>query len=243
MIAGNMFSPIVAFAEDVGTDSTAQEQQSTPVPETSAPETIAPETAAPPQTEAPDYTITLTDQDAFGLKYDQTQFLSQDKDRKTTTLKYKQGEEVDLDITVNDGYQIDKITFQDTDIGMEEYEAANGLVYGFTWKDEDTLTFNMPAVNLFMKSAWHQLQTETTVRLTHRRQMQHNRMLHHTRHRLHQRVPCRQMGLMQGSPRLQRLRHRRVRPRPRIRPQSLNRTDSLHRAQSSCLMKSLSGLM
>lgn len=172
MIAGNLMTPITAFAGEMppetateiqtdvhagqGASEEAVSQEAAPA-ETSQPETTQPET------DAPDFTITLPDQEAFGLMYDQTHFLSEDKEKKETVLSYKQGEEVDLDVIVNPNYQLDKLAFQDQNISIADYQKKQGKEYPFTWKDEDTLTFTMPDSDLWMVTEWHQLQTEPTV--------------------------------------------------------------------------------
>ena len=171
MIAGNLMTPITAFAGEMppetateiqtdvhagqGASEEAVSQEAAPA-ETSQPETTQPET------DAPDFTITLPDQEAFGLMYDQTHFLSEDKEKKETVLSYKQGEEVDLDVIVNPNYQLDKLAFQDQNISIADYQKKQGKEYPFTWKDEDTLTFTMPDSDLWMVTEWHQLQTEPT---------------------------------------------------------------------------------
>ena len=157
MIAGNLVTPFPAYAGEVPPDMAAEVQTGTSADEAAPPETSQPET------DAPDFTITLPDQEAFGLMYDQTHFLSEDKDKKETVLSYKQGEEVNLDVVVNPDYQLDKLAFQDQNISIADYQKKQGKEYPFTWKDEDTLTFTMPDSNLWMVTEWHQLQTEPAV--------------------------------------------------------------------------------
>ena len=164
MIAGNLMTPVTALAGEA-LPGTATEMQTDMQAETGASEeAVSQETAPPetsqPETDAPDFTITLPDQEAFGLMYDQTHFLSEDKEKKETVLTYKQGEEVNLDVVVNPEYQLDKLAFQDQNVSIEDYQKKQGKEYPFTWKDEDTLTFTMPDSNLWMVTEWHQLQTE-----------------------------------------------------------------------------------
>ena len=103
MIAGNLVTPFTAYAGEIPPDMAAEVQTDTSADEAAPPETSQPET------DAPDFTITLPDQEAFGLMYDQTHFLSEDKEKKETVLSYKQGEEVNLDVVVNPDYQLDKL--------------------------------------------------------------------------------------------------------------------------------------
>ena len=156
MIAGNLVTPFTAYAGEIPPDMAAEVQTDTSADEAAPPETSQPET------DAPDFTITLPDQEAFGLMYDQTHFLSEDKEKKETVLSYKQGEEVNLDVVVNPDYQLDKLAFQDQNISIADYQKKQGKEYPFTWKDEDTLTFTMPDSDLWMVTEWHQLQTEPT---------------------------------------------------------------------------------
>ena len=173
MLAGNLVSPLTAYAGEYqtggGTEMQADAAESPGIPEpvsmdtgsTQAEMNPAADTAVEPETAVPDFKITLTNEDAFGLMYDQTHFLSEDVEKKETVLTYKEGEEVNLDVIVDPDYQLDKLKLQDEDISIQDYEKKKGIEYPYTWKDEDTITFTMPNTNLWMKTEWHQIQAET----------------------------------------------------------------------------------
>ena len=173
MLAGNLVSPLTAYAGEYqtggGTEMQADAAESPGVPEpvsmdtgsTQAEMNPAADAAVEPETSVPDFKITLTNEDAFGLMYDQTHFLSEDVEKKETILTYKEGEEVNLDVIVDPAYQLDKLKLQDEDISIQDYEKKKGIEYPYTWKDEDTITFTMPNSDLWMKTEWHQVQMET----------------------------------------------------------------------------------
>ncbi|MCI6699655.1 MAG: hypothetical protein MR488_10930 [Lachnospiraceae bacterium] len=116
------------------------------------PETQVPKT----DTEAPDFRLILSDQDAYHLTWDQNHF-SETKKNGETTLLYKAGEEVSLDMETEPGYQIDKVIFADTDDIVRDQIHAE---IPFEWKDEDTLTFTMPANDVWMHTEYHLLSSE-----------------------------------------------------------------------------------
>ncbi len=173
MLAGNLVSPLTAYAGEYPTGSGTEVQsdaaESPGIPESASVDTVSgpaemnPAADVPEQatTEAPDFKITLLNEDAFGLMYDQTHFLSEDVEKKETVLSYKEGEEVNLDVIVDPGYQLDQLKLQDEDISIQDYEKKKGIEYPYTWKDEDTITFTMPDTDLWMKTEWHQMQAET----------------------------------------------------------------------------------
>ena len=104
MLAGNLVSPLTAYAGEYqtggGTEMQADAAESPGIPEpvsmdtgsTQAEMNPAADTAVEPETAVPDFKITLTNEDAFGLMYDQTHFLSEDVEKKETVLTYKEGE-------------------------------------------------------------------------------------------------------------------------------------------------------
>jgi len=173
MLAGNLVSPLTAYAGEYptgsGTEMQADAAESPGIPEPVSVDTAssqaemspAGDVSGQPETAAPDFKITLVNEDAFGLMYDQTHFLSEDVEKKETVLSYKEGEEVNLDVIVDPGYQLDQLRLQDEDISIQDYEKKKGIEYPYTWKDEDTITFTMPDTNLWMKTEWHQMQAET----------------------------------------------------------------------------------
>ena len=173
MLAGNLISPLTAYAGEYptggGTEMQADAAESPGITEPDSVDTAsgqaemnsAGDASEQPDTDAPDFKITLVNEDAFGLMYDQTHFLSEDIEKKETVLSYKEGEEVNLDVIVDPVYQIDKLKLQDEDISIQDYEKKKGIEYPYTWKDEDTVTFTMPDTDLWMKTEWHQMQEET----------------------------------------------------------------------------------
>ena len=174
MLAGNLISPLTAYAGEYqaggGTEMQADAAESPGIPEpasvdtASSQEEMSSAADAPEQlsTEAPNFKITLMNEDAFGLMYDQTHFLSEDVEKKETVLSYKEGEEVNLDVIIDPAYQLDQLKLQGEDISIQDYEKKKGIEYPYTWKDEDTITFTMPDTDLWMKTEWHQVQAETT---------------------------------------------------------------------------------
>ena len=173
MLAGNLVSPLTAYAGEYptggGTEMQADAAESLGITEPDSVDTAsgqaemnsAGDVSEQPDTDAPDFKITLVNEDAFGLMYDQTHFLSEDVEKKETVLSYKEGEEVNLDVIVDPGYQLDRLKLQDEDISIRDYEKKKGIEYPYTWKDEDTITFTMPDTDLWMKTEWHQMQEET----------------------------------------------------------------------------------
>ena len=173
MLAGNLISPLTAYAGEYptggGTEMQADAAESPGFTEPDSVDTAsgqaemnsAGDASEQPDTDAPDFKITLVNEDAFGLMYDQTHFLSEDIEKKETVLSYKEGEEVNLDVIVDPVYQIDKLKLQDEDISIQDYEKKKGIEYPYTWKDEDTVTFTMPDTDLWMKTECHQVQAET----------------------------------------------------------------------------------
>lgn len=122
--------------------------QNDEVPETQVPQT---------DTEAPSYRLILSDQDVYHLTWDRNHFKETAKDGETTLL-YKAGEVVNLDIETEPGYQIDKVIFADTDDIVRDPIHAE---VPFEWKDEDTLTFTMPGNDVWMHTEYHLLSSET----------------------------------------------------------------------------------
>ncbi len=173
MLAGNLISPLTAYAGEYptggGTEMQADAAESPGIPESASVDTAsgqadmssAADVSEQPDTDTPDFQITLVSEDAFGLMYDQTHFLSEDVEKKETVLSYKEGEEVNLDVIVDPGYQLDRLRLQDEDISIQDYEKKKGIEYPYTWKDEDTITFTMPDTDLWMKTEWHQVQAES----------------------------------------------------------------------------------
>ena len=173
MLAGNLMSPLTAYAGEYPTGSGTEMQtdavESPGIPEPTSVDTASGQAEMNPaanvpeqlETAAPDFKITLVNEGAFGLMYDQTHFLSEDVEKKETILTYKEGEEVNLDVIVDPDYQLDKLKLQDEDISIQDYEKKRGIEYPYTWKDEDTITFTMPDTDLWMKTEWHQMQEET----------------------------------------------------------------------------------
>ena len=173
MLAGNLMSPLTVYAGEYqtggGTEMQTDAVESPGIPEQASVDTASgqaemnPAADVPEQlsTDTPDFKITLANEDAFGLMYDQTHFLSEDVEKKETVLTYKEGEEVNLDVIVDPHYQLDQLKLQDEDISIQDYEKKKGIEYPYTWKDEDTITFTMPDTDLWMKTEWHQVQAET----------------------------------------------------------------------------------
>ena len=121
MLAGNLISPLTAYAGEYptggGTEMQADAAESPGFTEPDSVDTAsgqaemnsAGDASEQPDTDAPDFKITLVNEDAFGLMYDQTHFLSEDVEKKETVLTYKEGEEVNLDVIVDPAYQLDQI--------------------------------------------------------------------------------------------------------------------------------------
>ena len=147
-VSGLSYADEMPAAVENSTEDTAggQNEQS---PETQVPQT---------DTEAPDFRLILSDQDAYHLTWDQEHFKETTKEGETTLL-YKAGEEVILDMETEPGYQIDKVVFADTDDIVRDQIHAE---VPFEWKDEDTLTFTMPANDVWMHTEYHMLSSEVT---------------------------------------------------------------------------------
>ena len=192
MLAGNMVSPMTAYADEAymetgqpqaestagdaqmqtgqvgssidssGSDGSAGTASGSADPSASA-ETIQ-------QTEAPDFRLVLPEDDALDLVYDQAHFSSVEKDSDgkvtDTILLYKAGEEVTLDVTATNSYAIDKIQFVDRENINPAIDQVNidYREYQYTWKDEDTLVFQMPDTDIWMRAETHQNQTETAAK-------------------------------------------------------------------------------
>ena len=95
-VSGLSYADEMPAAVENSTEDTAggQNEQS---PETQVPQT---------DTEAPDFRLILSDQDAYHLTWDQEHFKETTKEGETTLL-YKAGEEVILDMETEPGYKID----------------------------------------------------------------------------------------------------------------------------------------
>lgn len=144
----------LSYADEVpavveNTNENMPGDQSAEIPETQVPQT---------DTEAPDFRLILSDQDAYHLTWDQEHFKETTKEGETTLL-YKAGEEVILDMETEPGYQIDKVVFADTDDIVRDQIHAE---VPFEWKDEDTLTFTMPGNDVWMHTEYHMLSSEVT---------------------------------------------------------------------------------
>ena len=169
MIAGNMVSPITAYAGETEAGNTGQVQSETAAETTAGPVTAAatevqPATDMPvPETEAKNYRLILPTGDGYSFTYDQNHFSEEYKEKKSVTLLYKAGDEVDLDLFAKDGYQLDKVSFTDKEKIDPQIDQLN-VTYqevSYTWKDEDTLIFTMPEKDIWMQTEFHQLQSET----------------------------------------------------------------------------------
>ena len=87
MLAGNLISPLTAYAGEYptggGTEMQADAAESPGITEPDSVDTAssqaemnsAGDASEQPDTDAPDFKITLVNEDAFGLLYDQTHFL------------------------------------------------------------------------------------------------------------------------------------------------------------------------
>lgn len=178
MLAGNMVTPMTSYADEAYTEAGQTQAESTAgdvqmqtgqsgsgMDSSDAAGTASAETIQ--QTEAPDYRLVLPEDDALDLVYDQAHFSSVEKNSdgsvKDTVLLYKAGEEVTLDITATNSYAIDKIQFVDRENINPETDKVNVdyKEYQYTWKDEDTLVFQMPDNDIWMRAETHQIQTET----------------------------------------------------------------------------------
>lgn len=185
MLAGNMVSPMTAYADEAYTE-TGQTQAESPTGDVQMPagqsdsntgwsdssgageaDSASAETTR--QTEAPNFRLVLPEDDALDLVYDQAHFSSVEKNSdgsvKDTILLFKAGEEVTLDVTATNSYAIDKIQFVDRENVNPESDKLNVdyKEYQYTWKDEDTLVFQMPDNDIWMRADTHQIQTETAV--------------------------------------------------------------------------------
>ena len=169
MIAGNMVSPMTAYAGETETGNTGQVQsesaaETTAGQETAAASEVQPTTDMPvPETEAKNYRLILPAGDGYSFTYDQNHFSEEDKEKKNVTLLYKAGDEVDLDLFAKDRYQLDKVSFTDKEKIDPQTDQLN-VTYQetqYTWKDEDTLIFTMPDKDIWMQTEFHQLQSET----------------------------------------------------------------------------------
>jgi len=149
MIAGNLISPMIAYAGETALGDIGQIQSE----------------SAAPETEEKDYKLILTAGDGYSFTYDQNHFSEEDRDKKNVTLLYKAGDEVDLDLFAKDGYQLDKVSFTDKEKINPQTDQLN-VTYQeipYTWKDEDTLILTMPGKDIWMQTECHQLQSEAVV--------------------------------------------------------------------------------
>ena len=189
MLAGNMVSPMKAYADEAYTETgQAQAESSAGDMQLQIGLTETPDeasgtaadaagssgnsggdvagTATTQQTEAPDFKLVLPETDALDLVYDQAHFSSTEKNSDgkimDTILLYKAGEEVSLDVTARNGFSIDKIQFVDRENVNPDTDKVNVdfKEYQYTWKDEDTLVFQMPDTDIWMRAETHQNQTE-----------------------------------------------------------------------------------
>lgn len=168
MLAGNIVSPLAAYAGEADTGS-GRVMQTEADPDyagadaaADAPDGGNPAGPGEQVAEARDYRVVLQETDAFGLSYDQAHFSSEDKKKKKVTLLYKAGEEVDIDLYKCDGYEIDKLYFADKEQIDPEKDKPD-ITYkelDYTWKDEDTITLTMPESDVWMQSEYHHIQTD-----------------------------------------------------------------------------------
>ena len=106
MIAGNMVSPITAYAGETEAGNTSQVQSESAAETTAGQETAATTEVQPAaempvsETEAKKYRLTLPAGDGYSFTYDQNHFSEEDKEKKNVTLLYKAGDEVDLDLLI-----------------------------------------------------------------------------------------------------------------------------------------------
>ena len=169
MIAGNMVSPITAYAGETENGNTGQLQSESAAETTSGQETATASEVQQamnmpaPETEKKNYRLILPAGDGYSFTYDQNHFSEEDKEKKNVTLLYKVGDEVDLDLFAKEGYQLDKVSFTDKEKIDPQTDQLN-VTYqevSYTWKDEDTLVFTMPEKDIWMQTEFHQLQSET----------------------------------------------------------------------------------
>ena len=158
MIAGNMVSPITAYAGETEAGNTGQVQSETAAETTSGQETATASEVQQamnmpaPETEEKNYRLILPAGDGYSFTYDQNHFSEEDKEKKNVTLLYKAGDEVDLDLFAKDGYQLDKVSFTDKEKVDPQIDQLN-VTYqevSYSWKDEDTLVFTMPDKDIWM---------------------------------------------------------------------------------------------
>ena len=169
MIAGNMVSPITAYAGETEAGNTGQVQSETAAETTSGQETATASEVQQamnmpaPETEEKNYRLILPAGDGYSFTYDQNHFSEEDKEKKNVTLLYKAGDEVDLDLFAKDGYQLDKVSFTDKEKVDPQIDQLN-VTYqevSYSWKDEDTLVFTMPDKDIWMQTEFHQFQSAT----------------------------------------------------------------------------------
>ena len=170
MIAGNMVSPMTAFAGETEAGNIGQVQSESAENITAGQEAASaseiqqvPDTSVP-ETEAKDYRLILPMGEGYDFAYDQSHFSEEDRNKKNVTLLYKAGDDVDLDLFERDGYKLDKVSFTDKEKIDPNKDQLN-VTYQeiqYTWKDEDTLTFTMPDKDIWMQPEFHQQQSETT---------------------------------------------------------------------------------
>ncbi|MDY5331591.1 MAG: SpaA isopeptide-forming pilin-related protein [Porcincola intestinalis] len=168
MLAGNMISPMSAYAGEAAPGDTGQIQSESAAPKASGQGdmTLADAQSVSempePDTEEKDFKLILSVGDGYSFTYDQNHFSEEDEEKKKVTLLYKAGDEVDLDLFAKDGYQLDKVSFTDKEKINPQTDQLN-VTYQevpYTWKDEDTLIFTMPDKDIWMQTEYHQLQSE-----------------------------------------------------------------------------------
>ena len=139
MLLGNLVSPMTAIAEEAapegneGYEATAEDSMQ-----------------ELPQTEAPDYLVTIP-------YYGETAFLVDEshvkkrEDQGDTILTYKAGDDVKITVAERDGYVLEELKLFDE---KKEEQA-------YTWEKEDTFAFLMPESDLKLSAIFRAPVKET----------------------------------------------------------------------------------
>ena len=139
MLLGNLVSPMTVIAEEAAPEGNEGY-------EAAAADTMQ----EPPQTEAPDYLLTIP-------YYGETAFLVDEshvkkrEDQGDTILSYKAGDDVKITVAERDGYVLEELKLFD--------EKKEELAY--SWEKEDTFAFLMPESDLKLSAIFRAPVKET----------------------------------------------------------------------------------
>ncbi len=106
------------------------------------------------------YTLTIPYYEEAKFGYDE-KYLHHIYENKDVELTYEPGENVELSITENDGWLLDRLRFlkvTDDDVPLldeedEDWQDSN-RVCTYNWLDDKTLTFTMPETDVVMKASF-----------------------------------------------------------------------------------------